>query len=155
MLKLNHGSVLFNDKDITAMLPQDRVNLGIAFVPQTKNVFTGMTVEENLEMGAFLREDNINNTKAAIIIDGPDDVLNSNDENSPNNTDNNPPIIENNTIFWGLSEIFLAIAAGIISIPVINNNPTILIDMAITAAIRIVKIAFALSGFSPSASANS
>ena len=90
-----------------------------------------------------------------MIIEGPDDVLNSSDENSPNNTDNNPPIIENKTIFCGLSEIFLAIAAGIISIPVINNNPTILIDMAITAAMRIVNIAFALSGFNPSASANS
>ena len=56
--------VQFNlpEKDITKMLPQDRVSLGIAFVPQTQNVFTGMTVEENLEMGAFLREDNIQNT---------------------------------------------------------------------------------------------
>jgi len=62
MLKLRNGSVKFNNDDITAMLPQDRVNLGIAFVPQTKNVFTGMTVEENLEMGAFLRRDNIQNT---------------------------------------------------------------------------------------------
>ena len=44
------------------MTPQDRVKLGIAFVPQTKNVFTGMTVEENLEMGAFLRDDNIYQT---------------------------------------------------------------------------------------------
>jgi len=58
MLKLKKGSVRFNDDEITNMLPQDRVKLGIAFVPQTKNVFTGMTVEENLEMGAFLREDN-------------------------------------------------------------------------------------------------
>ena len=97
----------------------------------------------------------MNNTKEAAIIDGPDDVLNSNDEYKPNTTDNNPPITENNTIFCGLSEIFLAIAAGIISIPVINNRPTILIDIAITAAIKIVKIAFALSGFKPSASANS
>ena len=103
----------------------------------------------------MLSKDNINNTKAAMIIEGPDDVLNSNDENSPNNTDNNPPIIENNTIFCGLSDKFLAIAAGIINIPVINNSPTILIDIAITAAIRIVNIAFALSGFNPSASANS
>jgi branched-chain amino acid transport system ATP-binding protein len=62
MLKLRDGSVKFNNDDITAMLPQDRVNLGIAFVPQTKNVFTGMTVEENLEMGAFLRRDNIQDT---------------------------------------------------------------------------------------------
>ena len=62
MLGLNEGVVKFNDKDITNMTPQDRVKLGIAFVPQTKNVFTGMTVEENLEMGAFLREDNIQDT---------------------------------------------------------------------------------------------
>ena len=62
MLKLRNGSVKFNNNDITTMLPQDRVNLGIAFVPQTKNVFTGMTVEENLEMGAFLRNDNIQDT---------------------------------------------------------------------------------------------
>ena len=54
MLNLTSGSVEFTTKDITTMLPQDRVNLGIAFVPQTHNVFTGMTVEENLEMGAFL-----------------------------------------------------------------------------------------------------
>lgn len=62
MLSLTNGSVKFTDKDITDMLPQDRVSLGIAFVPQTQNVFTGMTVEENLEMGAFLRNDNIKNT---------------------------------------------------------------------------------------------
>jgi len=103
----------------------------------------------------MFNKDNINNTKAATIIDGPEDVLNSNEENNPIITDNNPPIIEKITIFWGLSEIFLAMAAGIINIPVINSNPTILIDIAITAAIKIVKIAFALSGFNPSASANS
>ena len=62
MLKLKRGIVKFNDREITNMLPQDRVKLGIAFVPQTKNVFTGMTVEENLEMGAFLRQDDIINT---------------------------------------------------------------------------------------------
>ena len=62
MLKLKEGTVKFNNDDITTMLPQNRVHLGIAFVPQTKNVFTGMTVEENLEMGAFLREDNVQDT---------------------------------------------------------------------------------------------
>ena len=97
----------------------------------------------------------MNKTNEAAIIEGPEDVLNSNDEYKPNITDSNPPIIENITIFCGLSEIFLAIAAGIINIPVINNRPTILIDIAITAAIKIVNIAFALSGFKPSASANS
>ena len=97
----------------------------------------------------------MNKINEAAIIDGPEDVLNSNEEYKPNTTDSNPPIIENITIFCGLSEIFLAIAAGIISIPVINNRPTVLIDIAITAAIKIVNIAFALSGFKPSASANS
>ena len=62
MLKLTDGSVSFAKDDITLMLPQDRVNLGIAFVPQTNNVFTGMTVEENLEMGGFLRDENIQKT---------------------------------------------------------------------------------------------
>ena len=62
MLNLSRGSVDFSGKVITDMLPQDRVSLGIAFVPQTQNVFTGMTVQENLEMGAFLRQDNITDT---------------------------------------------------------------------------------------------
>ena len=59
MLKLTDGEVSFAEDDITFMLPQDRVNLGIAFVPQTQNVFTGMSVEENLEMGGFIRSDDI------------------------------------------------------------------------------------------------
>ena len=62
MLSLREGIVRVKDQDITMLSPQDRVKLGIAFVPQTKNVFTGMTVEENLEMGAFLRDDNIYQT---------------------------------------------------------------------------------------------
>ena len=62
MLNLSSGSVDFSGKVITNMLPQDRVSLGIAFVPQSQNVFTGMTVQENLEMGAFLRQDNITDT---------------------------------------------------------------------------------------------
>ncbi len=62
MLKLTDGSVSFAKEDISKMLPQDRVNLGIAFVPQTQNVFTGMSVEENLEMGGFIRSDDIQHT---------------------------------------------------------------------------------------------
>ena len=99
--------------------------------------------------------DKINRNKEAAIIEGPEAVLSSSEENNPKITDNNPPIIEYITIFWGLEEIFLAIAAGIINIPVINNKPTILIDIAMIAAIKIVNIALALSGFNPSASANS
>ena len=99
--------------------------------------------------------DKINRNKEAAIIEGPEAVLNSSEENNPKITDNKPPIIEYITIFWGLEEIFLAIAAGIINIPVINNKPTILIDIAMIAAIKIVNIALALSGFNPSASASS
>ena len=66
MLELSDGSVKFAQNDITSMLPQDRVNLGIAFVPQTQNVFTGMSVEENLEMGGFIRDDNISLTMEDI-----------------------------------------------------------------------------------------
>ena len=97
----------------------------------------------------------MNNTNEAAIIDGPEDVLNSSEVNKPKTTDSKPPRIEKITILCGLEEIFLAIAAGIINIPVINNSPTILIEIAMIPAIKIVKIALALSGFKPSASANS
>ena len=66
MLDLREGRVSFEGHDITALSPQARVAEGIAFVPQTENVFTGMTVEENLEMGAYLREDDIRETMAQI-----------------------------------------------------------------------------------------
>ena len=57
LLNLKSGKVIIDGKDISKLTPQDRVKEGIAFVPQTRNVFTGLTVEENLEMGAFLREE--------------------------------------------------------------------------------------------------
>jgi len=59
MLELKQGEILFRGKDISRLTPQDRIAEGIAFVPQTSNVFTSMTVYENLEMGAFLRDDDI------------------------------------------------------------------------------------------------
>ena len=62
MLTLRGGSVRLNGEDITKLSPQDRVARGMAFVPQTHNIFTTMTVEENLEMGAFLRRDDIKGT---------------------------------------------------------------------------------------------
>lgn len=66
MLNLRKGSVTLNGKDITRLSPQARVAEGIAFVPQTDNVFTSMTVEENLEMGAFLRKDDFRDTLEQI-----------------------------------------------------------------------------------------
>ena len=62
MLNLNYGLVKLDGHDITNMSPQQRVAQGMAFVPQNKNVFVSMTVEENLEMGAFLRNDDITET---------------------------------------------------------------------------------------------
>ena len=66
MLNLHGGSVKLDGQDITSMSPQQRVAQGMAFVPQNKNVFVSMTVEENLEMGAFLRRDNITETMEEI-----------------------------------------------------------------------------------------
>tara|TARA_B100000929_G_scaffold242498_1_gene199992 strand:+ start:123 stop:827 length:705 start_codon:yes stop_codon:yes gene_type:complete len=55
LLNLKSGTVTIDGKDISNLSPQDRVKQGISFVPQTRNVFTGLSVRENLEMGAFLR----------------------------------------------------------------------------------------------------
>ncbi len=60
LLKLKSGSVSIDGKDISKSSPQDRVKQGISFVPQTRNVFADLTVRENLEIGAFLRNDDVN-----------------------------------------------------------------------------------------------
>lgn len=62
MLQLKSGTVKFNGKDITQMTTQARIAEGIAFVPQTNNVFVSLSVRENLEMGAFLRTNDISDT---------------------------------------------------------------------------------------------
>ena len=59
LLNLKTGKISIDGKDISKLTPQDRVKEGISFVPQTRNVFTGLSVKENLEMGAYLREENI------------------------------------------------------------------------------------------------
>ena len=59
LLNLKSGKVIIDGNDISHLNPQDRVRQGISFVPQTKNVFAGLSVEENLEMGAFLRDESI------------------------------------------------------------------------------------------------
>ena len=60
LLKLKSGSISIDGKDISKLSPQDRVKQGISFVPQTRNVFADLTVRENLEIGAFLRDDDVN-----------------------------------------------------------------------------------------------
>ena len=59
LLSLKSGNVLIEGEDISKLSPQERVKKGISFVPQTRNVFAELTVRENLEVGAFLREDDV------------------------------------------------------------------------------------------------
>lgn len=66
MLSLRKGSVTLDGQDIIDLSPQDRVAQGMGFVPQTYNVFTSMSVEENLEMGAFLRTDDFSETMGQV-----------------------------------------------------------------------------------------
>jgi branched-chain amino acid transport system ATP-binding protein len=66
MLNLRGGAVKLQGEDITKLSPQARVRKGMGFVPQTHNIFTTMTVEENLEMGAFIRRDEIADTMAQV-----------------------------------------------------------------------------------------
>ena len=67
MVTLRSGKVRLGGEDITGLSPQDRVGRGMAFVPQTDNVFATITVRENLEMGAFLRRDDIAGTMDRVF----------------------------------------------------------------------------------------
>ena len=62
LLELVEGSVVFKDKDISSLSPDRRVRLGMAYVPQEMNIFQSMTVQENLEMGAYIRRDDFSDT---------------------------------------------------------------------------------------------
>ena len=66
MLDLRQGAVRLDGQDISALSPQARVRQGMGFVPQTQNIFTSMTVEENLEMGAFIRTSDISGTMEQV-----------------------------------------------------------------------------------------
>ncbi len=66
MLNVHTGSVMFDGEDIRELTPQARVAKGMGFVPQTHNIFPSMSVEENLEMGAFLRRDDYAATMAQV-----------------------------------------------------------------------------------------
>ena len=67
MLNIHQGAVMMDGEDITSLSPQDRVLKGMGFVPQNANVFTSMTVEENLEMGAFIRNDDYHDTMEQVF----------------------------------------------------------------------------------------
>ena len=67
MLNISQGSVHLDGEDISQLSPQDRVAQGMSFVPQNQNVFTSMSVEENLEMGAFTRRDDFTETMEQVF----------------------------------------------------------------------------------------
>ena len=67
LLSLRNGTVSLDGRDVTKLSPQDRVREGMSFVPQVRNVFTGMTVEENLEMGGFIRGDDFSDTMSEVF----------------------------------------------------------------------------------------
>lgn len=66
LLKVTGGAIEFDGEDIANSLPDKLVPKGLSFVPQEKNVFTSMSVEENLEMGAFIRRDDFSGTMAWV-----------------------------------------------------------------------------------------
>ncbi|MDD9993513.1 MAG: ABC transporter ATP-binding protein [Rhodospirillales bacterium] len=67
MIMLREGTVRLDGEDITRLSPQERVRKGMGFVPQERNVFTTMTVQENLEMGAYIRDVGVADTMARVF----------------------------------------------------------------------------------------
>jgi len=72
LLKPREGKVILEAEDITGLDPDRIVRKGICYVPQTDNVFASLTVQENLEMGAFIRKDNYQNRIQEIYTIFPD-----------------------------------------------------------------------------------
>ena len=67
MLDLREGNIIFDGKDISDLKPQERVKSGMGFVPQTHNVFTSMTVMENLEIGGFTNQENLSKNISEVF----------------------------------------------------------------------------------------
>ena len=67
MLDLRAGNIIFDGKDISNLKPQERVKSGMGFVPQTHNVFTSMTVMENLEIGGFTNQENLSKNISEVF----------------------------------------------------------------------------------------
>ena len=67
MLDLRAGNIIFDGKNISDLKPQERVKSGMGFVPQTHNVFTSMTVMENLEIGGFTNQENLSKNISEVF----------------------------------------------------------------------------------------
>ena len=66
MINLKEGQIKIDGENVTTLAPQERVLKGMGFVPQSNNVFTTMTVEENLEMGGYIRRDDLDETISQV-----------------------------------------------------------------------------------------
>jgi len=66
LISVSEGQILYDGREITNSEPDRLVPIGLSFVPQEKNVFTSLTVQENLEMGAFIRRDDISETLGSV-----------------------------------------------------------------------------------------
>jgi branched-chain amino acid transport system ATP-binding protein len=67
LVKVRGGSIVFADENLTGRRPDQIVQAGISFVPQTENVFPSLSVEENLDMGAYLRDGDIKAQKDKVF----------------------------------------------------------------------------------------
>lgn len=72
LLPCKRGRVFFDGEDVTGQSPQVMVRKGMSYVPQSDNVFPTLTVQENLEMGAFIRRDNYRPKMEEVLALFPD-----------------------------------------------------------------------------------
>lgn len=72
LLKIKKGKVLFDGHDVTNLAPQLMVQRGVCYVPQSENVFPSLTIQENLEMGAFIRADGVKKRLEEVYALFPD-----------------------------------------------------------------------------------
>jgi len=72
LLKPQDGTIWLDGRDLTHLRPHRIVQAGVCYVPQTENVFPSLTVEENFDMGAFLRRGDIDTKKAEMYALFPD-----------------------------------------------------------------------------------
>jgi ABC-type branched-subunit amino acid transport system ATPase component len=72
LLKPRSGQVVFNQTSITGWNPNQIVHQGICYVPQTENIFPSLTIQENLEMGAYIRKDKYKHKLEAVYSLFPD-----------------------------------------------------------------------------------
>jgi len=72
LLPCKRGRVIFDGEDVTGQSPQAMVRKGMSYVPQSDNVFPTLTVQENLEMGAFIRRDNYRPKMEEVLALFPD-----------------------------------------------------------------------------------